>query len=581
MFTAKIKRCQTELKSYLKEKTENLIQGTTELGSSTSLNQIYTELYITEGGSGHVNREHEVVELEFTTSEERKIHLNDIFTPLSNKENPPRRVLMKGIAGIGKTVAVQKFTHDWATGAANQTVQFVFPFTFRDLNSEKDKCLSLKDLIGKYFSEVKDLETSDYKSSTVLFIFDGLDESKLPLDFENNEMCRDVTDSTTLDSLLTNLFKGNLLHKALIWITSRPAAVSKIPPEVIHRVTEVRGFSDKQKEEYFHNKISDENTAQKIWDHLQSKQLRSLFIMCHIPVFCWMLATTLQHLLEDTKERELPRTSTEMYTHFLIIHAKRKKQKDYRTDKGLIMKLGKLAFEQLQESNIIFSQEDLNRCDIDLKQGSLCSAVCTQIIRKESGLHRQDTYSFIHLTVQEFLAALYVFETFVERRVNLLPPEKKGRDTVLPIYRSAVDMAVASEHGQWDMFLRFLLGLSQQNNQNLLQTTFGFKDWCLPDNQGTIRYLHSKIRRLTYYEKSINLFHCLNELGDQSLVEQVQRYYTSGDVGKISPSHWSALAYVLLVSNKDLEVFDLKKYCRSDGALGRLVPVLRASKKAL
>ncbi|CAK6981627.1 NACHT%2C LRR and PYD domains-containing protein 14-like [Scomber scombrus] len=91
-------------------------------------------------------------------------------------------------------------------------------------------------------------------------------------------------------------------------------------------------------------------------------------------------------------------------------------------------------------------------------------------------------------------------------------------------------MALANDHGQWDFFLRFLLGLSQDKNQNLLQKVFGFEVRCPVNNQETIKYIHRKIKNLSNTDKSINLFQCLNELGDQSLVEQVLKYHNSGDV---------------------------------------------------
>ncbi|XP_078022806.1 NACHT, LRR and PYD domains-containing protein 12-like isoform X3 [Epinephelus lanceolatus] len=583
-----IQRCKDDLKSFLENTTKNLSQGKEEDGS-TPLNKIYTELYITKGGSGEVNSEHEVVELECkrSSSEEKKILLNDIFQPLSNEENPPQRILTKGIAGIGKTVAVQKFTHDWATGKANQTIDFIFPISFRELNLITHKRWSLMTLIGNYFEEVKDLLTSDYNSSRVLFIFDGLDESKLPLDFEENETWRDVTETTTLDVLLTNLITGKLLHKASVWITSRPAAATKIPTKFINRVTEVRGFDDEQKEEYFQKTVGDKTMAQKILDHLQSKPLRSLYIMCHIPVFCWISATTLQKLLRETKQSELPKTVTEMYTHFLITQTKLKVYQKGETNRDVIMKLGKLAFEQLQKDNIIFCEKDLKSCDIDQKQAAVYSGLCTQIIRKEYGLHKQEIYSFIHLTVHEFLAALYVLETFLNSRKNLLPGKPsltemfKRELPIILLHKRAVDLALANDHGKWDLFLRFLLGLSQDKNQELLQKAFGFKERRPQSNQETITYIHKKIKELSNVDKSINLFHCLNELGDRSLVEQVQKYQNSGDVGNLLPEHWSALTFHLLASGEDLDVFDLKKYYGSDEALGRLLPVLKASKTAL
>ncbi|XP_078022773.1 NACHT, LRR and PYD domains-containing protein 12-like isoform X8 [Epinephelus lanceolatus] len=583
-----IQRCKDDLKSFLENTTKNLSQGKEEDGS-TPLNKIYTELYITKGGSGEVNNEHEVVELECkrSPSEETKILLNDIFQPLSNKEDPPQRILTKGIAGIGKTVAVQKFTHDWATGKANQTIDFIFPISFRELNLITHKRWSLMTLIGNYFKEVKDLSTSDYNSSRVLFIFDGLDESKLPLDFEENETWRDDTETTTLDVLLTNLITGQLLHKASVWITSRPAAATKIPTEFINRVTEVRGFDDEQKEEYFQKTVSDKTMAQKILDHLQSKPLRSLYIMCHIPVFCWISATTLQKLLTEIKQSELPKTVTEMYTHFLITQTKLKVYQEGETNRDVIMKLGKLAFEQLQKDNINFCEKDLKSYDIDQKQAAVYSGLCTQIIRKEYGLHKQEIYSFIHLTVHEFLAALYVLETFLNSRKNLLPGKRSLRERfkrelpIILLHKRAVDLALANNHGKWDLFLRFLLGLSQDKNQELLQKAFGFKERRPQSNQKTITYIHKKIKELSNVNKSINLFQCLNELRDRSLVEQVQKYQNSGDVGNLLPEHWSALAFHLLASGEDLDVFDLKKYYGSDEALGRLLPVLKASKTAL
>ncbi|XP_071380515.1 NLR family CARD domain-containing protein 3-like isoform X2 [Centroberyx affinis] len=590
-----ILRCQADLKSYLQNTTKDLFQGTNEDGSSTLLKKIYTELHITEGGGGEVNSEHEVIEAEprRSATHETAIQINDIFKALPNQEKPPQRVLTKGIPGIGKTVAVQKFTHDWAFEEANQTIQFVFPFSFRDLNLKKHRQFNFIELICDFFVEMTDLEISDYNKSSVLFILDGLDESKFPLDFKGNEMCRDITKTTSIDILLTNLINGQLLHKALVWITGRPAAANQIPLKYVDRVTEVRGFNDDQKKEYFQKNISDKDMAQKIFTHIKS--LRSLDIMCHIPVFCWITATALESLLmesqKDKEGKELPKTLTEMYTHFLIIQTKLKHQKycqEGETDDDVIMKLGKLAFKQLNKGNLIFYADDLKTCDIDVKDAAVYSGVCTQIIRKESGLHREEIYSFVHLSVQEFLAALYVLVTFIDRGDNLLSSQtsakvrtETGEIPFVFLHKSAVDKALKNSYGRWDLFLRFLLGLSQKKNQKLLQGMLGRKERRLQSNQKTVNYIHKMIRKVTFTEKSTNLFHCLNELGDQSLVKQVQEHLDSGDLSKISPEHWSALAFVLLTSNEDLDVFELKKYFRSDDVLERLQPVLKVSKKAL
>ncbi|KAJ7997965.1 hypothetical protein DPEC_G00217630, partial [Dallia pectoralis] len=275
--------CQREHKSNLKKKCQSVFEGIAREGNPTLLNKIYTELYITEGGSGEVNNEHEVRQIETTTRKQARpetaIKCNDIFKPIPGQDKPIRTVLTKGVAGIGKTVSVQKFILDWAEGKANQDLQLVYSLPFRELNLMKVEKLSLIQLINHFSIETKTARISNYTNYKVLFVFDGLDECRLPLDFKNNKSCSDVTESTTVDMLLTNLIKGNLLPSALLWITTRPAAANKIPSLCVDQVTEVRGFNDPQKEEYFKKRFSDEDLASRIISHIKTS--RSLHIMCH------------------------------------------------------------------------------------------------------------------------------------------------------------------------------------------------------------------------------------------------------------------------------------------------------------
>ncbi|KAJ7984059.1 hypothetical protein DPEC_G00367330, partial [Dallia pectoralis] len=201
--------CQGELKSNLKNKCQSVFEGIAREGNPTLLNKIYTELYITEGGSGEVNNEHEVRQIETTTRKQTRpetaIKCNDIFKPIPGQDKPIRTVLTKGVAGIGKTVSVQKFILDWAEGKANQDLQFVFSLPFRELNLMKEEKLSFIQLINHFSIETKTAGISNYTNYKVVFIFDGLDECRLPLDFKNNKTCCDVTESTSVDMLLTNL----------------------------------------------------------------------------------------------------------------------------------------------------------------------------------------------------------------------------------------------------------------------------------------------------------------------------------------------------------------------------------------
>ncbi|KAM4606030.1 protein NLRC3-like [Polymixia lowei] len=596
--------CQRNLKSNLKEKFQCLFEGIAKAGKSTLLNQIYTELYITEGESEEVNNEHEVRQIETASRKpvraETSIKCQDIFKPLPGQVKPIRTLLTKGVAGIGKTVLTQKFTLDWAEDKTNHNIQFTFPFTFRELNLLKEKKYSLVELLHHFFIETKEAGICSYDKYQVVFIFDGLDECRLPLDFQNNEIWTDVTKSTSVDVLLTNLIKGKLLPSACLWITTRPAAANQIPPECVDMVTEVRGFTDPQKEEYFRKRFRDETPASRIISHIKTS--RSLHIMCHIPVFCWITATVLEHMLRTDKRGEMPKTLTEMYIYFLVVqsiqgnvkyHERAETDPDRNTEnQNMILSLGKLAFEQLEKGNLIFYEADLKECGIDIRAASVYSGVFTQIFKEECGLYQDKVFCFVHLSFQEFLAAVYVFLSFVNTGVNLLsetqstswwPGLSRNKSKVKLFYQSAVDKALQSRNGHLDLFLRFLLGLSLETNQTLLRGLLEQTGSSSQTNQKTVQYIKKKINENISPERSINLFHCLNELKDHSLVEEIQQYLRSGrlSTNRLSPAQWSALVFMLLSSEEKLDVFDLKKYSASEEGLLRLLPVVKVSNRSL
>ncbi|XP_076020779.1 protein NLRC3-like [Genypterus blacodes] len=596
--------CQRKLKSKLKQKFQCVFEGVANAGKQTPLNEIYTELYITEGGAGEVNNEHEVRHIEATARKpqraETTIRCEDIFKVSPGRGQPIRTLMTKGVAGIGKTLLTQKFTLDWAEGKASQHIQLTFPLAFRELNVLKERKFSLLKLLHQFFTESKEAGIFRFEDFQVIFILDGLDECRLPLDFRNNEILTDVRESTSVDVLLTNLIKGKLLPSARIWITTRPAAANQIPADSIDMVTEVRGFTDPQKEEYFRKRFRDEEQASSIISHIKTS--RSLHIMCHIPIFCWITSTVLEDVMKTRERGELPNTLTEMYIYFLLVQTKLKNVKYdgiEKTDplwniksREMIVSLGKLAFDQLQKGNLIFYESDLTECGINITAASVYSGVLTQIFKEEQGLYQDKVFCFIHLSVQEFLAGLYVHLTFINSGDNLLSGDQSNsqwskpsgdKSTLRCLHQSAVDKALQSPNGHLDLFLRFLLGLSLQTNQTLLQGLLKQTGSSSETNQEIVLYIKEKISTNVSAERSINLFHCLNELKDLSHMEEVQQYLRSGSPyrSEPSPTYLSALVFILLSSEEDLDVFDLRKYSASEVALLRLIPVVKASSKTL
>ncbi|XP_056448670.1 NACHT, LRR and PYD domains-containing protein 3-like isoform X2 [Gadus chalcogrammus] len=611
--------CQHKFKSLLKKKFKCVSEGIAKAGQPTGLNDFYTELFITERGSGEVNKEHEVRLIETASrtpaKEETPIKCEDIFKPLPDQDHPIRTIMTTGVAGIGKTVLTNKFTLDWAEDKANHDIHFTFLLTFRELNLLKGKKFSLVELLHHFFIETKDAGICRFDRFQVVFILDGLDESRLSLDFQNNQTWTDVTKPISVDVLLTNLIRGDLLPYARIWITTRPAAANLIPAECVDMVTEVRGFTDQQKEEYFRKRFREEKLASTIISHV--KKSRSLHIMCHIPVFCWITATVLEDIFKTSKiGEEVPKTVTQLYSHFLrvqSIQGDRKYHGRAETDphwssesRKIIVSLGKLAFNQLDKGNLIFYEADLTECDINIKSASEYTGVFTQIFKEECGMYQDRVFCFVHLSIQEFLAALYVFLSFINKGVNRLSEEAptSGEDKLLHLYQLAVDKALESENGHLDLFLRFLLGLSLETNQIVLRGLLAQKKSRsmitkikkgLLGQTGTtsltnkdtyitlVSHIKMKINGVLSPERSLNLFHCLNELNDHSLLKEIQQYLTSGSLSRksLSPAQWSALVFILLTSEEELDVFDLKKYSASEEGLLRLLPVVKASKTSL
>ncbi|XP_048188653.1 NLR family CARD domain-containing protein 3 isoform X2 [Perognathus longimembris pacificus] len=531
-----------------------------ELGGSA---ERLTSLLLVDGLTDLQLQEHDFTQVEAMRGgwrPARTITLDRLFLPLSQVSIPPRISITVGVAGMGKTTLVRHFVHLWARGQVGKDFSLVLPLTFRDLNIHEK--LSADRLLCSIFPNAGLAVTA---TARVLLVLDGLDECKTPLDFSNTVACTDPKKDVQVDHLITNIIRGNLFPDVSVWITSRPSAAGQIPGGLVDRMTEIRGFTGEEIQACLEQAFPEDQAL--LGQVLSQVQMdKALYVMCTIPAFCKLTGVALGHLyssrlaLHDT-ELGPPQTLCELYSWYFRMALSREGQ-----EKGMVSPrieqvapstrkvvgtLGRLAFHGLLKKKYVFYEQDMKAFGVDLAllQGSLCSC----FLQREETLASSVAYCFSHLSLQEFVAAIYyysasrraIFDLFTESGMSW------PRLGFLAHFRSAAQRAMQAEDGRLDVFLRFLAGLLSPRVNALLASSLLVQGEHQAYQIQVAELLKGCLRPNTAVcARSVNILHCLHELRHTELARTVEEAMQSGALAKLTgPSHQAALAYLLQVSD--------------------------------
>ncbi|XP_068455929.1 NACHT, LRR and PYD domains-containing protein 3 [Clinocottus analis] len=517
------------LKETLRRQYGEVCEESAMQGEPRPVDDVFTDLHITSLYDTGPNIEHEVMTIAKLDSNHKvgePLSTKDIFSAEKLEESNFNLMLITGVAGSGKSMAVRRLILDWIEEKSHQHVSFLFPLPFRELKKFEKSRVSLLEIIQTLYPETKKLRNEDYNSddSKIMFVFDGLDEYSEELDFHNTAMC-DMKESTSLNIIVVNLLRDRLLYHGLFLIFARPKVRRCIPWDTRYDEIDVQGFRDPQKDEYFHKRFQDPDQAARVIAYINSS--KTLRIMCHLPLFCSLVADEYQQIFRgQVTWAEPPRSITYMYTKLLLTLLRhrifRAPDRSLDQERDFLMKVGKFAFTMQEQGQFKISKYDWKEVEISDVELVVNSGLCTEYTTKPYVLHHERVISFIHPTMQEYMAALYVFLTFTNQGKNIYEQQLKNKlkgmfkvatNKATEFYKSAVDSSLQYDDGKMDIFLRFLLGMALQTNLDLLQPFCTCTvNWptLIEEVAALIR---KRIKENRHPGRNTNLQRCLEELG--------------------------------------------------------------------
>ncbi|XP_038239014.2 NACHT, LRR and PYD domains-containing protein 3-like [Dermochelys coriacea] len=465
-----LKACQVEHKVKLRDLTgimkENKVPGPSKEQIFPISNR-YVELKVISDHhfKKQTHQEHEVLAAAGELNEYRlqrrikseleRIAPDRLFRWSFRTHCVPLSVMVSGVAGVGKTTLVQKFIFDWATGKHYQKFAFVFFFKFRDVSEEK---MSLESLICQKYPSLQDrLPRILEDPEKLLFIFDGLDESKTDLKLSrggSQELCMNPGDVKPVTVIVASLLKQTLLKGCSVLLTSRPIKLTSLEAGVFHRVASIVGFLSKERERYFSMFFGDERVSREAFAYVRDSQV--LYTLCYNPSYCWITCTALKScfITRAGRPQPTPKTVTQLFvnyvTHIMANHTQERPEPQRMRD--TLVNVGWLAEYGLTYRTLVFQPHCLQVFNVEFSP--FLSGFLVENPKTDDSA--QVTYSFLHLTIQEFFAALLHYLDY---------KEDKFRDTMAK--------ARSCKEGDYEIFSRFLAGLSHPATKMPLEKYMG------------------------------------------------------------------------------------------------------------
>ncbi|XP_063002228.1 NACHT, LRR and PYD domains-containing protein 3-like [Elgaria multicarinata webbii] len=572
-----VKVWQEEQKSLLYEQTRHLREGSREAQPEESCFPIvsrYVDLKMVSDNKFRKRsyQEHEALaaagELnEFRLRHKIQVDLERItpdrlFRWCFRSRRTPRSVMLSGVAGVGKTTLVQKFVFDWVEGKHYQKFAFLFFFKFRDLNAV-EKGATLEGLIQQQYPKMHDKVGKILEDpEKLLFIFDGLDESKDNLDLSSSDLCVQPGDVKPVNVIVASLLKQKLLKGCSVLLTSRPSRLVHLETGVLHRVATIVGFLSQERVRYFYNFFGEDAVAQKALAHVRDSQV--LYTLCYNPSYCWITCTALQPCFTSNsgQPHALPSTVTQLFISFvkhMVANHTRGLSGDTNV-REILRRLGSLADWALNNRSLVFDENAL-----EVFIAMVCHLPTCFLVENFQGDSSSFpvTYSFVHLTVQEFFAAL----------VHYLDGEEDN-------FKDTMEKAKGSQGGEYEIFLRFLSGLSHPTTRAPLEEILGtFSPVITQKVIDLIIKMDCKTLLSTRSQdgkrKALNFFNLLFEAQNSQLVRQVMGNAARVDFSGLilTPVDCDILAYVLSCC-EGVELLNLDScYVQTEG-LEKLSPEL-------